>query len=86
MFTGLIERTGRISELETSSDGARLQIAASGWTSPLKEGDAEVQIFQGSDFKGTLENSNLYLKSDIFYDGSSGTQKVRRNWSVKFAV
>ena len=40
MFTGLIERTGRISELETSSDGARLQIAASGWTSPLKEGES----------------------------------------------
>ena len=40
MFTGLIERTGEIVALETSPEGATLRVRASGWESPLKDGES----------------------------------------------
>jgi hypothetical protein len=49
-------------------------------SSPLKEGDAEVIIFRDDGFKELVENSDRYLKSDLFYDGSSGNQKVQKLW------
>lgn len=40
MFTGLIERTGRISAIERRGNGARISIAAAGWDEPLSTGES----------------------------------------------
>jgi riboflavin synthase len=40
MFTGLIERTGTISGIESRGNGAKIAIAACGWSEPLAIGES----------------------------------------------
>lgn len=47
-------------------------------SNPLKEGDASVTIFQDDGFKQSVADEDTSLQTDIFYDGSSGTQKVQK--------
>ena len=67
MFSGIIEKTGRISRIERNSDGARLAVSVDSFMDGVKLGDSialngtciTVVSFNSSSFESDLSNETL---------------------------
>ena len=67
MFSGIIEKTGRISRIERNSDGARLAVSVDSFMDGVKLGDSialngtciTVVSFDSSSFESDLSNETL---------------------------